>query len=344
MRVLITGGSGYIGTATAWELLKHGYEVWIHDLVRPDTELVPINRMCFSLGDAPRPDAVIHLAAKTSVPESLRDPLAYYHANVAQTIDLLAWMRTYKVPKLVFASSAAVYTLSNTHPASTLLMPPPSPYGRSKLMCERILADCAAADGVSVVALRYFNVAGAIMTDEFQHGYRKRPPQHLIPLAVSKCVSGEPLPVFGRPGTDTEPVRDFVHVADVAEANRRALELDHTGFLALNVGTGVGTTVSQVVAEVEKATGIQVRTSVEPPRAGELRELVDRGRHETERVLGWAPSRGLGEIVRSDVEWFLHHEHHEKGGEHVGPGPLAPTVEHALNLLSSRARCARLPK
>ncbi len=265
--ILVTGGAGFIGSHTAHQLRARGYPVVVFDrlsnascpagLVEPfvRADLSDANALDAAITDH-QVQAVIHFAASIEVGESVRDPLSYYQNNVAGSLALLAAMQRHGLCHLVFSSTAAVY--GNT---SVPLIPenaplaPTSPYGQSKATVERILADQTAAAGLNATALRYFNAAGA--APEWALGERHQPETHLIPLVIQAARGQrDHIAVFGQdyPTPDGTCIRDYIHVKDLAEAHILALEAllegRHDGYRALNLGTGQGASVRQVIDAV----------------------------------------------------------------------------------------------
>jgi UDP-glucose 4-epimerase len=250
-------------------------------------------------------DAVLHFAAKSLVGESVTNPSLYWRTNVCGTRALLDAITAAGVPRLVFSSTAAVYGEPESVPITEDAPPrPTNPYGASKLAVDLMIAgECAASDGaggLGAVSLRYFNVAGAA----FGAGEMHRTETHLIPLALG-AVAGErpPLTVFGDdwPTPDGTPIRDYVHVADLAKAHLLALDAATPGeHLVCNLGNGDGFSVREVLAAVQGVTGRTVPMTVGPRRAGDPARLVaSAGRANT--VLGWTPQRTLEEMV--DDAW-----------------------------------------
>jgi UDP-arabinose 4-epimerase len=255
-----------------------------------------------------RPIAVMHFASCIAVGESMNDPAKYYRNNVAGTLALLDAMREVGPHKLVFSSSAAVYgnplrlPLDEDHPQA-----PVSPYGATKQMCERMIADFAAAHDFAAVSLRYFNAAGADPDGEL--GEEHEPETHLIPLVLEVAAGlRAAIDIYGDgyPTHDGTCVRDYVHVADLAAAHVLALrKLDTgTGALAYNLGTGSGNTVMEVVRTVRRVTGREVPVRVAPRRAGDPAVLLaDGARARSE--LGWSPQyTDLDVIVRHAWRWY----------------------------------------
>lgn len=318
MHVLVCGGSGYIGSHMARQLALHGAEVTVLDnLSTGHREAVRWGRLLEADLLEPRSlerafagqryDAVMHFCARSLVGESVAAPYEYYANNVAGTLNLLAAMHRHGVDRLVFSSTAAVFgqpvaeRIDEDHPRE-----PINPYGASKLMVERILADAAAAYGLRSVALRYFNAAGA--ADDGSLGELHEPETHLIPNVLRAALGAGPaLRVFGDdyPTPDGTCVRDYVHVDDLAQAHRLALDyMDaHPGAHAFNLGNGAGFSVKQVIAAAERVCGHRIAWSVEPRRAGDPSVLVASS-ERARRELGWAPVHtGLESILSSAWSW-----------------------------------------
>lgn len=318
MRILVCGGAGYIGSHMVRWLGERGHAVVVLDnlstghreavqwgeLVRGDL-LHPVTLDEVFAGG--RFDAVMHFCARSLVGESVADPYAYYANNVVGTLNLLQAMRRYGVDRLVFSSTAAVFG----HPQAAMIdedhpKAPINPYGASKLMVERILADAAHAYGLRSVALRYFNAAGA--TSDACLGEAHMCETHLIPNVLKSVLgAGAPLKVFGDDYAtpDGTCVRDYVHVEDLAQAHLLALAhlASHEGAHAFNLGNGQGFSVAQVIAAVERVTGRPVAYEVAPRRPGDPDSLVASS-HRARRVLGWTPLwTGLEPIIESAWNW-----------------------------------------
>jgi UDP-glucose 4-epimerase len=320
MKILITGGAGYIGSHTLKHLLDFGHDCVVLDsLVYGHRQAVP-DGVAFeqvdladknglkAVFDKYQFDAVVHFAAFIAVGESVKNPQKYYTNNVAGTLNLLEAMLAHHVKKLVFSSTAAVYgepqysPLDEKHPQN-----PINPYGSSKLMMEKIFADYAVAYGLKYIALRYFNASGA--SSDGSIGEAHSPETHLIPL-VLKAIKGEleTIHVFGDDydTPDGTCVRDYIHVEDLAVAHRLALEKldDFTG--ALNLGTNIGTSVKEVITAAEKNTGQTCPVTYAPRRAGDPAYLVASSGKARE-ILGWQPTYNeIEEIVASAWHWEQH--------------------------------------
>jgi UDP-arabinose 4-epimerase len=318
-KVLITGGAGYIGSHTAKLLALSGTEPVVYD------NLVTGNRSAvrwgpFVQGDIldtehlarvlaqHQPDAVIHFAASAYVAESVADPSKYYRNNVTGTLSLLEACRQAGVCKVIFSSSCATYGLPDMLPIREATPQNPiNPYGKTKLIGEQMLHDYAAAYGLRYVALRYFNACGA--DPEGELGEWHDPETHLIPRALLAAAGKAPrLEVFGTDydTDDGTAVRDYIHVTDLAAAH--SLALDHViaghGNLAVNVGTGRGSSIREVLETIAKVTGRNVPIEVRPRRAGDPPSLFADPTFARE-ALGFTPLHSdLGTIVRTAAPFF----------------------------------------
>jgi UDP-glucose 4-epimerase len=311
MKILVTGGAGYIGSHMVKMLAERGDEVTVLDdlstghadavrnahFVRADLSRVS------EIFKERKTEAVIHFAAASLVGESVADPLKYYTRNVGGTLALLKAMREAGVPKLVFSSTAAVYgepqrsPIDESHPTV-----PVNPYGSSKLAIERMLAECCAAYGLRAATLRYFNAAGADPSGEL--GERHDPETHLIPLVLRAAAQGRPISVFGNdwPTRDGTCVRDYIHVTDLCDAHVRALDwLSREGrYDCFNLGNGDGATVLEVIEAARRVTGRTITINHSPRRQGDPATLVaDAGK--ARRVLGWQPQRAAIETIVADA-------------------------------------------
>jgi len=317
--VLVTGGAGYIGSHTCKALAQAGYTPVVYDnLCRGNAWAVKWGPL--EIGDLAdgehlremirkyKPVGVIHFAAFAYVGESMSDPLLYFRNNVGGTMALLNAMAAEGVDRLVFSSSCATYGTPASNPIrEDMPQVPINPYGQSKLMVEQILRDCALARQLNAVALRYFNAAGA--DPEGEIGEVHEPETHLIPLALGATQGSAPaLTIFGddHDTPDGTCVRDYIHVADLADAHVRAL--DHaqrnTGFSAFNLGTGTGISIKELIAMAEEVTGRSVPFSYGPRRAGDPAALVADPSLAFE-VLGWkAKQSDLRNILSTAWSWM----------------------------------------
>jgi UDP-glucose 4-epimerase len=307
MRVLVTGGAGYVGSVSVERLVDAGHEVTVVDtLVTGRAESVPdgVELVTVSIGDRDRIerllrerriDAVLHCAARSLVAQSMADPSLYYHENVVGGIAMLDAMRDAGVTRLVFSSTAAVYGI----PARTPIREddptrPVNPYGATKLAIETAMA-WYGVHGLRSVSLRYFNVAGA----SARLGEHHDPETHLIPNVLRAAMRGEPVTLFGDdyPTPDGTPVRDYIHVVDLADAHLAALERTASmepGQEVLNLGAGRGFSVREVLAVAEQVIGRRIESRVGPRRAGDPPVLVAAVEQAAE-VLGRQPERSTME-------------------------------------------------
>ena len=332
MATLVTGGAGYVGSHTAVALHASGRDVVIlDDFSNASRTAVDAVRSLTSTnlpvveGDAGDPtvldgvfgahriDSVVHFAARKSVAESVRDPLGYYRANLGSTVALAAASVERGVARLVFSSSASVYgtppSLPVTEEAPTV---PESPYGASKLMCERILADAAAASPMQAVMLRYFNPVGAHpsgLMGEQPAGV----PESLVPRVMQVAAGRlERLRVLGGDyhTPDGTAVRDYVHVMDLAEGHIAALEadIDPSSSRVYNLGTGVGTSVLEVLAAAAEVLGGPIPYEMAERRPGDVEaSWADCTRARAE--LGWHARRDLAQMLADHWNFQRRHPH-----------------------------------
>jgi UDP-glucose 4-epimerase len=321
MNALVVGGAGYIGSVVVEELVRARHPTLVYDdlstghrdAVHPLALLVEGGlRDRAKLDEAFRTkeiDCVVHLAAKSLVGESIEKPDLYEDVNMTQGALLLDAMREHGVRDIVFSSSAAVYDPEAPMPLTeTSSLRPANPYGDTKLRFERLLSERAEKDGLRYVALRYFNVAGA----SIDRGEDHRNETHLVPLLIDAALGIRgPVPVFGRdyPTPDGTAIRDYIHVVDIADAHLRALRhLSETGqSLALNLGSGRGISVREMVEAVAGVTGRPVPTAEAPRRAGDPPVLIASS-DAARRVLGWEPQfTDLRVILETASDWRVRH-------------------------------------
>lgn len=317
-RILVTGGAGYIGSHVVKQLGEAGHLVTILDnlstgrreavlsgeLIVGDLGDDALLDSVFSQG---RFDAVMHFAGSISVPESVADPLRYYGNNTANTLKLLGACIRHGVKRFIFSSTAAVYGMPDkTLVSEQDLLAPINPYGASKMMCERMIADAAAAHPLKYVMLRYFNVAGAEAGGQL--GQSGREATHLIRLACQTVLGMRPaLMIFGDdyPTPDGTCIRDYVHVEDLAEAHLQALAYLNRGSdsAILNFGYGRGRSVREVIQAVKQVSGVDFAVRIAGRRAGDPAQLVA-SNEKIKATLSWQPrSTSLDEIVRSALAW-----------------------------------------
>jgi UDP-glucose 4-epimerase len=318
MRILVTGGAGYIGSHVVKALGEEGHDLLIYDNLSTGHEwAILFGRLYLGeLADRAaildalrtfRPEAVMHFAASIQVEESVREPLAYYRNNVVNTLNLLEAMREAGAARFIYSSTAAVYGIPERIPVDEQTpLQPINPYGASKVMIEHVLADLAAATDFRYCALRYFNVAGADPEGQIGQAYREA--THLITRAL-KTAKGEypKLSIYGTdyPTPDGTCVRDYIHVNDLASAHLLALDhLMRTGRTEImNCGYGHGYSVREVVDVARKIVGIAFSVEETGRRAGDPPALVANSRRLRE-LTGWQPRHDdLEFIIRTAWEW-----------------------------------------
>ena len=316
MKLLVTGGAGYIGSIVARLLIENGHEIVVLDnLQRGHREAVPAeaelivgdlrnlsdSQGVLSAGDF---DGVLHFAALALVGESVERPDLYYGTNVTGTLNLLDAMRAYEVPRLVFSSTCAVYGQPDEVPIPETATPrPENAYGASKLAADRLIGDFCGAFPIGAVSLRYFNVAGA----HGDAGEDHEPETHLIPN-ILKVPLGQrdAVEIFGTdyPTADGTAVRDYIHIDDLAQAHVLALEGARMGeHRIFNLGNGSGFSVREVIAAVERVTGTTIPVREAPRRPGDPPRLVAAGEKIREE-LGWSPEKPELETMIADAWTF----------------------------------------
>ncbi|MTE13649.1 UDP-glucose 4-epimerase GalE [Nocardia aurantiaca] len=315
MKLLVTGGAGYVGSVCAQVLLEDGHEVVVvDDLSTGNADGVPVGAK-FVEGDiatagvelvaAESFDGVLHFAAQSLVGESVVAPEKYWHGNVVKTFALLEAMRAAGTPRLVFSSTAAVYGEPEQVPiVEDAAKQPTNPYGASKLSIDYAITSYAAAHGLAATSLRYFNVAGAYAG----LGENRVVETHLIPLVLQTALGHrESISVFGTdyPTPDGTAVRDYIHIRDLAQAHLRALAESQPGAHRIfNLGSGTGFSVREVISACERVTGLPINSVDAPRRAGDPAVLVASSAKAIAE-LGWRPEHtDLDEIV-ADAWDFL---------------------------------------
>ena len=315
MAILVVGGAGYIGSHAARALRRAGYEAIIYDsLVNGHRRLAEgFELVEGDIADEAklrsvlkRVDGVMHFAAHAYVGESVENPRKYFRNNVEAALSLLNATLDARIRRFVFSSTCAVYgepakvPITEDNPRQ-----PVNPYGTSKLFCEYALEAYDRAYGLRSARLRYFNAAGADESGEI--GELHNPETHLIPLALAATGNGSELKIFGTdyPTPDGTCVRDYIHVNDLADAHVRALQhLEKGGeSIALNLGTGKGDSVLEVIQAAEKITGRTVNRKVGPRRAGDPPVLVADATR-AQQALGWKATRTLPDVVSSAWKWM----------------------------------------
>jgi UDP-glucose 4-epimerase len=320
MKIVLTGGSGYIGSVTTELLCDDGHAVTVFDNLERGHRAAVDPRARLVVGDLRepaairdllaevRPDAVVHFAAYALVGESMQNPHLYFENNVGGGLNLLDAMLRAGVPKIIFSSTCATYGQPDVLPMTeTLPQRPTNPYGESKLMFETALRWEQERRGLQPVFLRYFNACGA--TEKY--GEDHEPETHLIPNVLKVALGQAPaVPVFGNdyPTPDGTCVRDYIHISDLARAHILALGKDVAG--PFNLGTGTGFSVQQVVATCREVTGHPIPVAWSPRRPGDPACLVA-GAEKAKSVLGWNPRYpDLRTIVQHAWNW---HRAHPRG-------------------------------
>ena len=318
MKLLVTGGAGYIGSIVARQLLDAGHEVVVlDDLSRGHRAAVPegarlvevdlVDEHATRAAVADGFDGVLHFASLALVAESVAHPERYHRVNHVGSLNLLDAMREADVRRLVFSSTCAVYGEPDSVPMTEdIPAAPVNAYGNSKLAIDRMIGDECRAHGLAAASLRYFNVAGA----SGHLGEDHDPETHLVPL-VLRAAAGvtDHVKVFGTdyPTRDGTAVRDYIHVEDLGRAHILALEAAAPGRHAIyNLGTGDGSTVKEVVEAARRVTGRDIPAREEPRRPGDPPELVASSAR-IERELGWVPEKGLEAMIADAWTWHQAH-------------------------------------
>ena len=344
MKILVTGGAGFIGSHTVVELQQQGHEVWIADNLSnsnpqvlegiaaitgisprfSQTDLCDLQALKQVFTDAGCFDGVIHFAAFKAVGESVNEPLKYYHNNLLSTLNLLTCMQESGSGKLVFSSSCTVYGQPDELPVreTSPVKPAISPYGNTKQIAEEIITDTTRVASINAILLRYFNPIGAhpsARIGELPLGV----PNNLVPFITQTAMGIRPkLRVFGDdyPTPDGTCIRDYIHVVDLAKAHIVASERMVNGQNSeacetFNVGTGRGSSVLEVIASFEKVSGQKLNYEITARRAGDV-DQVWADTTKANQVLGWKATRSLDEMMLSAWNWELalksKHERHEK--------------------------------
>jgi UDP-glucose 4-epimerase len=317
VKILVTGGAGYIGSVCVEDLLNRGHEVTVFDNLTEGHRKAVDQRAKFVQGDladktavssligAEQPAAVMHFAAKALVGESMQNPYKYFFNNVSCGLNILDAMVEHGVKRFVFSSTCATYGIPEIVPIDEQApQRPVNPYGESKLIFEKILRWYDQIHGVVFAALRYFNAAGA--TEAFGEDHRIE--THLIPCVLQVPLGKrEHAQVFGTdyPTPDQSCIRDYIHVTDLAQAHALALEVKESGFF--NLGIGGGVSVLEVIEACRKITGKNIPIVTQARRPGDPPRLIASAQKARE-VLGWRPQyEQIEDIVSSAWSWHLRH-------------------------------------
>ena len=308
-KVLVIGGAGYIGAHICQSLVDNGYSVRIFDdfsnglhrrIDGKFTDLVEASVLDRSalIGAMDGIDSVIHLAAKKAVEESVSNPLKYYEHNVGGTLNILAAMAVKKVKKIVFSSTAAVYAPSEKSAIDeTDLLAPLSPYGATKVMAEELIKSVGAAEGFSTISLRYFNVVGSTKVE-----FADNSKDNLVPKVFAAIKRGESPEIYGSdyPTKDGTCIRDYIHVADLADSHLSALKRVESAIVheVYNVGSGKGYSVKEMIDQISLSMNKKLTPKLCPRRAGDIPQLIA-SISKIERELGWKPKRSLKEMIDS---------------------------------------------
>ncbi|MFC5253075.1 UDP-glucose 4-epimerase GalE [Streptomyces nigrescens] len=322
MSVLIAGGAGYIGSTVASACLDRGITpVLLDNLARGRAEFTEgrifyegdisdgalIDRI---LSEHPDISTVVHCAALIVVPESVADPIGYYEANVSKSLDFVRHLHRNGVGRLIFSSSASIYQAEDGSPVTEdSPLAPQSPYARTKAVCEEMFADIAAAGKMRVLSLRYFNPVGS--DPLLRTGLQLKRPSHALGKLIQAHQEGTPFPVTGvnYPTRDGTGIRDYVHVSDLAAAHIAAIDgfdsilTESKPSIAINLGTGSGTTVRELCAAFNRVVSTPLATVDTDPRPGDVAggyTLSDRAA----TLLGWTPKLSLEEGIRSALDWI----------------------------------------
>jgi UDP-glucose 4-epimerase len=308
-KILVVGGAGYIGAHVAYLLQENGYGVRIYDdfsnglKSRIDGKFSDVvigdvlDRQAL-ISACEGIDAVIHLAAKKAVGESVDNPLKYYENNVGGTLNLLAAMSLKGVKRIVFSSTAAVYAPSEKLSITEDdLTEPLSPYGQTKLLSEKLISAVAKAENLSAISLRYFNVVGALR-DEFADNSK----DNLVPKVFAALKAGKNPEIYGSdyPTKDGSCIRDYIHISDLAKAHLVALEKVFAANVdeVYNVGSGTGYSVTEMINQIAESIHKSITPTLSPRRPGDTAQLIA-SIAKIERDLGWKPERSLKEMIDS---------------------------------------------
>lgn len=321
MKILITGGAGYIGSHTVHFLIQNGIqesEIIVFDNLKYGNKQFLPKNIKFIHGDLlnksevnevfkeNKIDSVIHFAAYAYVGESMQSPSKYFENNIQGGVNLLEAMRVNNCFKIIFSSTCAVYGIPplNSLISESLAPNPINPYGESKLMFEKILKWYREIFSINSVALRYFNASGA----DFGIGEKHIPETHVLPLAIQSVIQNLKFSVYGNDYDtfDGTCIRDYIHVADLASAHYKALNFldSNNGNFIFNIGTGQGYSIMQVVNEIEKVSGKRVNLEFAKRRNGDPAVLIANN-EKAMNELNWFPNKTLSDIIYSAWNWHI---------------------------------------
>lgn len=321
MRVLVTGGAGYIGSVTVKRLLEVGHEVIVFDNLHQghkESLTCPLivgdllnKKDLFEKLSSYNFDSVIHFAAYALAGESMEDPYRYFQNNLMGGLNLLEFMKERKVPSIVFSSTCAIYGTPLKVPViEEEPKKPESVYGESKLMFENVLKWYGQLYGITYINLRYFNACGASIDGKI--GEEHDPETHIIPVAIHSLLSGKPFKLFGTdyPNPDGTCIRDYIHIEDLAQAHIQALQklMDGGKNDAYNLGTGHGYSNREVLNMIEKVSGKKLQIIEKPRRPGDP-PIIFADNTKAKRELGFNPKYSdLETIIKSAWEWHTKHQ------------------------------------
>ena len=315
MKVLITGGAGFIGSTIAsccedngmtpviLDDYSTGLRAFAERFAHYEGDIADVALLNRIMDEHPDIEAVVHCAAKIIVPESVAKPLYYYENNVGKATTCVRALAERGVKRVLLSSTAAMYAADeNLLVDEQSACDPSSPYAASKWMLERVLADAAAAGIIQATSLRYFNPIGA--DPKLRTGLQNPAPSHALGKMISAYQAGEPFTVTGVewPTRDGSGLRDYVHVWDLARAHVAALQADLADYEVINLGTGQGTTVFELADAVGEATGTPLEIRTAPPRDGDVAGCATRT-DKAARLLGWRAERSVADGVRDSLAW-----------------------------------------
>ncbi|WP_043621226.1 UDP-glucose 4-epimerase GalE [Nonomuraea candida] len=316
MRVLITGGAGYIGSTVASACLDAGIDPVILDSLVTGRREFTEGRVFYEgdISDGPLIDkifaenpgieAVVHCAALIVVPDSVADPVGYYRANVAKSLEFVDHLLRNGRTRMIFSSSASIYRAGEDHTVTEESpLDPQSPYARTKAVCEGMFADIAAARPIEILSLRYFNPIGA--DPRMRTGLQLRRPSHALGKMIEAYEDGVPFRITGTdyPTSDGTGIRDYVHVWDLATAHVAALRrFDELGTSVINLGTGRGTTVRELAEAFNRVVDRPIEVVEAPARPGDVAGAYTRS-DRARRLLDWQARYSVEEGIRHSLEW-----------------------------------------